>query len=52
MVDKGIGVLIAVVGLASLAVVVSKRSATASVLTAGLNGFSNTIKAAVSPVTK
>lgn len=52
MVDKGIGVLLAVVGLASLAVVLSKRSATASVLTSGLNGFSNTIRAAVSPITK
>lgn len=52
MADKALGVLIAVVGLASLAVVLSKRSNTASVLTAGLNGFSNTLKAAVSPVTK
>lgn len=51
MAEKTIGVLIAVVGLASLAVIVSKRSNTAAVLTAGLTGFSNTIKAAVSPVT-
>jgi len=50
--DRAIGVLIAVVGLAALAVVVSKRSNTAAVLTSFLNGFSNTLKAAVSPVTK
>jgi hypothetical protein len=49
--DKAIGVFIAVVGLASLAVIVSKRSNTAAVLTSGLNGFSNSIRAAVSPVT-
>jgi len=52
MVDKGLGVLIAIVGLAGLAVVVSKRSNTAQVLTSLLGGFSNSIKAAVSPVTK
>lgn len=51
MADKAIGVFVAVVGLASIAVILSKRSNTAAVLTAGLNGFSNTIRAAVSPVT-
>lgn len=50
MADKAIGVLIALVFLTALAVIVSKRSATASVLTAFLNGFSNTLKAAASPI--
>ncbi len=51
MMDRSIGVLIAIVGLASLAVVVSKKSATSDVLTSFLTGFSSTIRAAVSPVT-
>jgi hypothetical protein len=51
MAENALGVLVAVVGLASLAVIVSKRSNTAAVLTAGLNGFSSNIRAAVSPVT-
>ncbi len=52
MADKAIGVLIAIVGLAALAVVVSKRSDTAKVVTALLGGFSGAVKAAVSPVVK
>lgn len=52
MVDKGIGVFIAIVGLASLAVIVSKRSNTAKVLDSLLGGFSRMVNAAVSPVTK
>ena len=52
MVDKGIGVLIAIVGLAALAVIVSKRSNTAKVLDSLLSGFSGAVKAAVSPVTR
>ena len=52
MVDKGIGVLIALVGLAALAVIVSKRSQAAKVIDSLLKGFSGAIKAAVSPVTK
>jgi len=51
MADKALGVLIAIVGLAGLAVVVSKRSDTAKVLTSLLSGFSTSVKAAVSPVT-
>lgn len=51
MVDKGIGVLIAIIGLAGAAVVVSKRSDTAKVLTALLSGFTGAVKGAVSPVT-
>lgn len=50
MIDKMIGVLIALVFLTGLAVVVSKRSDTAKVLTAFLNGFSNNLKAASSPI--
>jgi hypothetical protein len=52
MADRAIGILIAIVGLAALAVIVSKRSNTAAVLNSLLGGFSNSIKAAVSPVTK
>lgn len=52
MVDRAVGVAIAIVGLASLALIVSKRSDTAKVLNALLGGFVNAIKAAVSPVTK
>ena len=51
MVDKAIGVFIAVVGLAAIAVIVSQRSNTANVLSALLSGFTNSVKAAVSPVT-
>lgn len=51
-IDKLIGVLVAIVGLAALAVIVSKRSDTAKVLTALLGGFTNAIKGAVSPVTR
>lgn len=51
MAEKAIGVLIAIVVLAGVAVAVSKRSNTAAVLTALLSGFSNAVKAAVSPVT-
>lgn len=50
--DKLIGLFSLVVFLAALAVVVSKRSDTAKVLTAFLNGFTNAIKGAVSPVTR
>ncbi len=51
MIDRGIGVLVAIVGLASLAVIVSKRSDTAKVIGALLGGFTNAVKGAVSPVT-
>ncbi|HJY05896.1 MAG TPA: hypothetical protein VJ323_06240 [Bryobacteraceae bacterium] len=51
MADKAIGVLIAIVGVASLAVVVSKRSDTAKVLNSLLGGVSGLIRSAVSPVT-
>ena len=51
MVDKAIGVFIAIVSLAALAVIVSNRANTANVLNALLGGFQGSIKAAVSPVT-
>lgn len=49
--DKAIGLFVTVIFLAALAVVVSKRSDTAKVLTAFLQGFTNLIRGAVSPVT-
>lgn len=49
--DKFIGLFVFAIGLAALAVVVSKRSDTAKVLTAFLQGFTNLIRGAVSPVT-
>ncbi len=52
MVDKALGVFIAIVGLAGLAVVVSKRSDTAKVVNSLLSGFSGAVRAAVSPVVK
>ena len=51
MVDRAIGVFIAIVGLAAMAVIVSKKSNTAAVLTSLLGGFSSSVRAAVSPVT-
>lgn len=51
MVDKVIGVGIAIVGLAALAAVVSKRSDTARVLDSLLGGFSKSVAVAVSPIT-
>lgn len=51
MLDKAIGALIALVFLAALAVVVSKRSDTAKVVTSLLSGYTGAIRGAVSPVT-
>jgi xanthine/uracil/vitamin C permease (AzgA family) len=51
MMDKGIGVFIAIVGLASIAVIVSKKSATAKVLESLFAGFSKSIRSAIAPVT-
>lgn len=50
MVDRVIAVAMGIVTLAALAVIVSKRSNTAKVLTSLLTGFQGTIKAAVSPI--
>lgn len=51
MADKAIGALVALVGLAALAVVVSKRSDTAKVINSLLSGYTGAIRGAVSPVT-
>lgn len=45
-----IAVLIAVVGLATTAVIFSSKAKTGDVITAGGNAFANIIKAAVGPV--
>lgn len=50
MADKIIGVFVLLVMVTGLAVIVSKRSDTAKVATAFLNGFSNNLKAAASPI--
>ena len=51
MIDRSIGVLIAIVGLASIAVIVSRKSDTAKVLDSLLGGFSTAVRSAVSPIT-
>jgi hypothetical protein len=51
MVDKSIGVFIAIVGLASIAVIVSKKSQTAKVIDSLLSGFTKAVRGAVSPIT-
>ena len=51
MMDRAIGVLIAIVSLASIAVILSKRSDTAAILDRIFSGFSGSIRAAVSPIT-
>lgn len=48
--DAIVAVLIAVVGVATAAVIFSKKADTANVVTAGGNAFSSIIKAAVGPV--
>ena len=52
MIDKTVGVVVAIVGVASLAVIVSKRSNTAGVHNSLLGGLSKLIGVAVSPVTR
>ena len=49
--DKAIGVITSFILLAALAVAVSNRAKTASVLNALFAGLSNLTKASVSPVT-
>lgn len=51
MVDRAIGVFIAIVMLAAIAVIVSKRSDTARVLDSLLGGFTKAVRAATGPVT-
>lgn len=49
--DRAIGVLLAIIGVASLAVIVSKKSDTAKVVGSLGNSLSKLIRSAVSPVT-
>lgn len=46
-----VSVIIAIIGVAIVAVIVSKQSNTASVIGAGGNALASVLKAAVSPVT-
>ncbi len=50
LVKSSTTILLAVVGIALLAVLVSRNSNTANVLSAGGNAFSNILKAATGPV--
>ena len=49
--EKFTGILASIVGLAVLAVLVSKKAQTSSVIQAAGSGLSNVIAAAVKPVT-
>lgn len=49
--EQLVTVLTAIVGLAIIAVLVSKNAQTSSVLNAGFGGFANALRAATSPVT-
>jgi hypothetical protein len=51
MFDKVVGVFSAIVIMGVIAVVVSKKSNAAAVISASLNGFSGAVRAAASPVT-
>jgi len=44
-------ILVAIIGVATLAVIVSKNANTSSVISAGFGGFSQALGAAVSPIT-
>lgn len=48
--DAILAVLLAVVGVATAAVIFSKKADTANVINAGGSAFANIIKAAVAPV--
>lgn len=45
-----VSILVAVLGVATVAVIVSNSANTSNVITAGGNAFTNILKAAVSPV--
>ena len=51
MIDKGIGIIMAILFLTGLALVISKKAATTSVLNSFFSGISNLQKNAISPVT-
>lgn len=46
-----VGILTAIIGVAIIAVLVSKNAATGKVITSGGNAFANILKTAISPVT-
>lgn len=50
IISEGVTILAAIVGLATIAVLVSKQANTSSVLTSGGTAFSSILKAAVSPI--
>jgi hypothetical protein len=49
-ITAGVTILIAIVGVAMLAVLVSKSSNTSGVITAGTGGFANALCTALSPI--
>jgi hypothetical protein len=49
--EQVVAVLTAIIGVAILAVIVSKRSNTANVISSGANAFSQALSVAVSPIT-
>jgi hypothetical protein len=51
MIDKGIGIIMALLFLTGLALVISKKAATTSVLNAFFQGIGALQKNAISPVT-
>lgn len=51
MAEQIVVVAIAIIGVAILAVLVSKNSNTANVISSFGNAFSNSLKAAISPIT-
>lgn len=51
MVDRAIGVLLAIITVASVAVILSKKSDTSKVLDSLFGGLGGFLKTAVSPIT-
>lgn len=51
MADKAIGIFLALITLAALSVVISKRTNTVAVLNSIFNGFSKALGAATRPAT-
>lgn len=51
LINGVVSILAAIVGVAVIAVLVSNKAQTGSILTAGGNAFSTAIQAAVSPIT-
>lgn len=50
--DQIVTVLVAIVGVATLAVILSKKSNAAAVITASGKAFADALSVAVSPITK